>query len=106
MDNDPEMFDAGVVLLAGLRLGTGKLMPISRFTGVSPWRVAKFAKRLRANGVWTPDGMTACEWHEEGGWMALLCDILVATGITERCDAPDSATAENAPNIDEPGLTV
>lgn len=94
MDDNPEMLDAGLVLLAGAYLGTKKLMPISRLTGVSPWRVAKFAKRLRANGVWTKDGMTNAEWNEEHGLVALLLDILVATGMMNRGDPTDDKAEE------------
>jgi hypothetical protein len=89
MDDNPEMLDAGVVLLAGARLGTSKLAPISRFTGISLRRVAAFAQRLRANGVWTADGKTAAQWgDEEGGWVALLIDILIAVGMVE-CRPPN-----------------
>jgi hypothetical protein len=84
MAGDTEMLDAGVVLLGGLYFGTGKIMPISRYTRVPPRRVAEFAERLRANGVWTADGKTAARWaDEEGGGVALLLDILVATGMVE-----------------------
>jgi hypothetical protein len=55
IDDNPEMLDAGVVLLAGACLGTGKIAPICRFTRVHPRPVAKFAQRLRANSVWTAE---------------------------------------------------
>jgi hypothetical protein len=95
MDDDPEMLDAGVVLLAGLHLGTGKIEPISRFTGVATERVAEFAERLRANGVWTPDGQTAGRWHQEGGEIALLIDILIALGMVECRPADDGVISVN-----------
>ena len=99
MDDNPEMLDAGVVLLAGLHFGTSELMPISRFTGVAPERVAEFAQHLRANGVWTPDGKTAGMWDQEGGGIALLIDILVALGMVACRPANDSV------NPGEPGAS-
>src|SRR5262249_10165930 len=83
MDDDPEMLDAGLVVLAGLNLGTRRIMPISRFTGVPPRQVAEFAERLRANGVWSPEGKTALNAHDDGVDIELLLHILVATGMVE-----------------------
>src|SRR5262249_41701644 len=82
---DTEEFDAALILLACARLGTRRVMPLSRFTGVHPRQVAEFAERLRANGVWTADGKTACEWdHEEYGRLAFWTDVWVAEGLLER----------------------
>jgi hypothetical protein len=48
----------------------------------TPAEVAKFSQRLRKNGVWSSDGMTACDWEdEEHGHIAFLLDVLVALGL-------------------------
>jgi transposase-like protein len=94
MDDAPDMLDAGLVLLAGLQLGTKKIRPISRFTRVPARRVEEFARRLRASGVWTPDGKTAFETDPREGdggkfGIELILYILVAVGMMERRAAPD-----------------
>ncbi len=102
MDDAPDMLDAGVVLLAGLHLGTKNLKRLSRFTGVAPEHVAIFAERLRANGVWTCDGRTAGMWDQEGGEIALLLDILIAVGLVECCPAGAESTAAGSCAVSSP----
>lgn len=99
LEEDSELFDAGLVLLAGAFLGTKYVMPISRFSGASPRRVAEFARRLRANGVWTTDGRTACRWEDEGGDVAFIIDVLIAAGMVEQRGDDDTlwAAGEQAP---------
>lgn len=85
-------FDAALVMLAALSLGTGKVMPLSRLTGVPPRRVAAFARELRASGVWTADGKTSGQWlDEEGGELAFWLDVWVAQGLLERRPDEDAA---------------
>src|SRR5262245_38435364 len=55
-------FQAGMVLLAGLLLENRELEPIAHFTNVALAKVEEFAARLRAAGIWTPEGYTACCW--------------------------------------------
>jgi hypothetical protein len=100
MHDNPEMLDAGVVLLAGLHFGTKDILPISSFTGVAPERVAEFAERLRASGIRTPDGETACQWGQEDGEIDLLIDILIAIGIVA-CASSDAGAVH-----DEQGTTA
>jgi hypothetical protein len=47
MEDGDEDFNAALVLLAGLHLGTGKILPLSRIIGVRCRQVAEFAGRLR-----------------------------------------------------------
>jgi hypothetical protein len=97
IEEGDEDFEPALVMLAGLCLGTRKVMPLSRLTGVAPRRVAEFAERLRANGVWTSDGKTACQWFDDdGGHLAFWLDAWVATGMMERCDAPPPAGQDAA----------
>lgn len=84
VEESSEEFAAALVLLAGVHLGTKRIMPVSRVTGVRPRLVAVFAERLRASGVWTDDGKTAGEWtNEESGRVAFWIDVLVAEGLVE-----------------------
>jgi hypothetical protein len=60
---------------------------MSRRTRIPSRSVAEFAERLRADGVWTPDGRTACEWADEHGLLAFWMDVWVAQGLLERAPA-------------------
>ncbi len=92
IEEGDEDFDAALVMLAGLSLGTAKLMPLSRLTAVPPRRVAAFARELRASGVWTADGKTAAAWlDEEYGQLEFWLDVLVAQGLLERVPAEGAA---------------
>jgi hypothetical protein len=85
IEEGSEDFDAALVLLAGCYLGTAKILPLSRLTGVHPRKVVEFAVRLRASGAWTHSGKTSVEWFDaDAGQLAFWLDVWVATGVLKR----------------------
>jgi hypothetical protein len=100
MEDDDEDFNAALVLLAGLHLGTGKILPLSRLTGVRPRHVAEFAARLRANDVWTSCGKTSGQW--EDGQLAFWLDVWIATGLLERAPGADCPPQNSAAESSQP----
>lgn len=82
-DDGSEAFMAGVCLLSSARFGP-KPDEIAKFTGYPRGTVRKFAKNLRASGVWK-DGKVHVDWFsKDGGGVAFLCDALVAQGLLKR----------------------
>lgn len=83
-ENEPELFQAGLVLLSPLSLGTTDPEAISRFSGVPLPLVQEFAGRLLANGCWTAGAKIAVSSFDpvEGG-VCLILNVLVAVGLAE-----------------------
>ncbi len=73
-------FEAALVLLAGLSVGSRNLARLARFTGVPYPTVLKLAQRLRLNGIWTRAGHTIANWLDEHGEIAFWADVNVALG--------------------------
>lgn len=80
-------YRTAILLLAGLQLGTKNLGALATFTQLPVQYVRVRAKRLRAAGVWTEDGLTACQWFDEGGGIAFWMDVCVAEGLMARVPA-------------------
>src|SRR5262249_5433550 len=55
-EEDSELFQAGLVVLAPGVMETTDPAAVAAFTGVPEPLVHEFAARLRANGVWLPNG--------------------------------------------------
>jgi hypothetical protein len=90
IEEDDEDFAAALVLVAALYLGSRDLEGLSRLTEIPLPLIEQFAGRLRANGVWTADGITSAAWlSDDGGNLAFWMDVWVATGMMERCPAGD-----------------
>jgi hypothetical protein len=64
--DEPELFEAALVLVAGTFYGNQDLEHLSRFTGVSLETVQQYAANLRRAGVWTDDGCINCCWLDSG----------------------------------------
>src|SRR5262249_43967201 len=89
-------------------LGNSELAPVSRFTDVPLTQVEEFAARLRAAGIWTEEGDTACSWSEGDGMgdVAFWLDVLIALGRVKKVSedryigvtATEEASAEQAPS--------
>src|SRR5262245_41262473 len=80
---DSPGFEAGLVMLAALYVGSANLARLHRVTGVPYHRVAGFAGNLRSAGIWTEDGKTHARWDEPGGRgeMSFWIDVGVARGV-------------------------
>jgi hypothetical protein len=95
---DDEDVHAGLVMLAPLSIDTRDPASISRFTGVPLLQVEEYAGRLLANGIWRADGKISGDWDDpEGGGIAFMLDVWVATGLLERQQAPEG----DAPPVDD-----
>jgi hypothetical protein len=82
---DSNAFDAAVVMLAALYLGTGHgaARKLAAFTGVPYERTLIFQRRLRAAGIWQ-DGRTVADWDDpRSGEAAFWLDVGVADGTFE-----------------------
>jgi hypothetical protein len=92
IEEGDEDFEGALVLLAGLYLGSSKIMPLSRLTKVPQRVVAEYARNLRANGIWTPDGKTSTSWFDEGGGqLAFWMDVWVGQGLFVRGRAEEAS---------------
>jgi len=80
-----EMITAGVILLAGVEVGTGDVYRIYRHLGynIPKSHIKEASKRLHDNGVWKDD-TTHCGWMEEYGYLAFMMDAMIVTGILQR----------------------
>lgn len=77
---DGPAFNAALLMLAALHLGSGRLERLCRATGVRrPSRLV--ARNLRAAGIWTADGRTVADWDGPRGEIAFWCDVNVALGL-------------------------
>lgn len=76
---DSPAFDAAMLMLAALYLGSDHLERLCRATGVR--RGSRIvARNLRAAGVWAEDGRTIAQWDGTDGEAAFWCDVNVAIG--------------------------
>lgn len=84
MDDEEKDYIIGIVLLASIQVGPD-VEKIVEFTGLPYGDVLKYHQSAVKYGIFTPDGQVSCDWfNEDGGTMALLCDILVVRGILAR----------------------
>src|SRR5262249_25453698 len=98
-----EEFQAGLVMLAPLEIGTMAPESVSRFTGVPLALVEQFAQRLRASGIWRNDGRIGASWAAaEAGNLAFMLDVWVATGELERLPIENEGVAVSEKNGEEP----
>jgi hypothetical protein len=83
LSEDSPGFDAALVMLAALYVGSKDLPRLSQLTGVRPGRVRGFASNLRKARVWSKDGTTLADWDLPGtrGPTAFWCDVLIARGF-------------------------
>ena len=96
---EDEDFQAGLVMVAPLAIGSIDPAAVSAFTGVPKRLVREFAGRLVENGIWLPDGRIAADWSEpDGGNIAFMMDVWVATGDFER-GSPQAVTSDGARNF-------
>jgi transposase-like protein len=83
-------FQAGLVMLAPLEIGSMDPAAVSAFTGVPERLVREYAGRLAENGIWRPDGKIAADWCDpEYGNFAFMMDVWVATGSFNRGKASE-----------------
>jgi hypothetical protein len=85
--DDYERFQAGLVVLSPLSLGTTDPEAISRFTREPLPRVQEFAGRLIANGCWSAGGKVIVDssgLSEDALIIMLATHILVAEALVER----------------------
>ncbi len=73
-------FDAALLMLAALYLGSARLERLCRATGVRRGS-RTVARNLRAAGIWTPDGRTTANWDGPHGEAAFWCDVNIALGL-------------------------
>ena len=83
LSEDSPAFDAALVMLAALYLGSKNLARLGRSTGIPYHRVTAFAARLRDAGIWADEGKTAAGWDAPGrkGQAAFWIDVNVAVGL-------------------------
>jgi hypothetical protein len=91
--DDPELFDAAVVLVASTSVGCNADR-IAKFTGLHRDKVRPICRRLRDNGVWTKEHHFNIEWFdEETGNIAFTLDCLIAQGKVVKVDGDKYDTA-------------
>jgi hypothetical protein len=83
LEEESPQFDAALLMLSALSVGTRNLRRLSLFTEVPYEDVRRVARRLREAGVWTQDGKTVANWDSPSplGEIAFWTDVNVATGI-------------------------
>jgi hypothetical protein len=87
LDPESSAFRAAVVLLSALYVGANE-RNVAEFTGYDRKEIRRWARNLRAAGVWCR-GHTASEWdHPEHGGIAFWMDTAVAEGLLKRSPAP------------------
>lgn len=103
---DEKEFEAAVVMLAALYMGSRNLARLSRCAGVPYHRVYCFAVNLRRAGIWTPEGKTACAWVEPEGMgdVAFVLDVFIAVGKVVVVDR--SGASSEAPGVCEDATQV
>ena len=86
-DENPELFKAGVVLVAALSVGANADR-IAKFTGYNRDEVRVMAKRARAGKLWIGHNRFDIDpwFQEEGGNIAFTLDCMVVEGTLERVD--------------------
>src|SRR5688572_22748754 len=88
LPRETEEFEAALVLMAALRLGSQNLAALSRLTELPYAQVYRLAQRLKSHGIWTSDRRTVCNWFDgPRGIVQFWCDVNLALGhfgFTER----------------------
>lgn len=82
VDEEDQNVQTGVILLASAIVGPN-ITKIMKFTGYSRAEVSKRAKNCRKNKIWVKDKVS-CDWLDENGGIAFICDCMVADGILQR----------------------
>ncbi len=78
--SDPSL-QVACFLIAASIVGTDELL-IGKLFGFDEKHVAEWARNLRKNGLWLPDGTVVHEhWFEFGGTAGFLMDLMVAQGL-------------------------
>jgi hypothetical protein len=113
-EDDSEFFQAGLVVLAPLSIGTMDPAAVAAYTGVPEPQVREYADRLLANGVWRPDGAITVEGEDPETGEPVLKDLDVILGVLIaighiRCQLLPDGEAARAIDADgppaAPGLT-
>lgn len=96
-EEDSELFRAGLVVLAPAAIETTDPAAVAAFTGVPEPLVHEFAARLRANGVWLPDGKFAMGSKDvDSGVVEVIINVLIAVGDVERRPAAGADGSQDA----------
>lgn len=76
---------AAILLFAGLEIGTNDIDKLYRYLGynIQKYCIQDMASRLRKNKIWIK-GNTRHDWNDQNGYIAFLCDSMVAIGILEK----------------------
>jgi hypothetical protein len=108
-EEDSRLFQAGLVVLAPVSIGTMDPAAVAAFTGVPESLVREFAARLLASGVWRPDGKLDV-WGADEGAISLsdleitevFFDVYIAAGHRPE-GGPDAvgAPATGTPEISD-----
>ena len=78
--SDPSL-QAACFLIASSIVGTNE-QRIGKLFGFDEKHVAEWARNLRKNGLWLPNGTVVHEhWFEPGGTTGFTMDLLVAQGL-------------------------
>src|SRR5262249_44268211 len=78
---DSREFNAAVVMLGALYVGSHNLSQLSRLTGVPYNQVQEFAAALRYAGIWSDTGDTHASWGLRSGEMHFWIDVGIACGF-------------------------
>src|SRR5262245_10322331 len=80
-------FQAALVSLTAMEVGTNNLRLLSRATGVSYPLVLRFARNLREADIWASDGRIVVEWNpndEKEASIGFWLDVLIAVGEVKK----------------------
>lgn len=90
-----------LLLLGAVQVGHSPTA-ISRFTGLAIGFIRRRVKKLRSAGIWIDDGKTACQWFDESGEIALMCDLMVLDGKVKRVPPDPEKLPEGWRSAKEP----
>jgi hypothetical protein len=80
-----EEYQAALVMLATLAIGSRDARAVSRYSGVPLAAVKRYYERLEEGGIWLPNGSLRAHWTDpELGLKAFWQDVLIATGKVGR----------------------
>lgn len=78
-------YEAALVMLGTMAIGTRDARAVSRYSGVPLAAVKRYYERLTECGIWLPNGSVRAHWTDpEVGLKAFWRDVLIATGKVGR----------------------